>query len=292
VEISSVIYATALRGYVLIFNIVSFDPGTTHNLERTVESATFFDPETAKEVAGPKSRPFVTGAALPGITFAPRQRIATLSPGAIAENAYANHDLGVSFAFPKGWHAVNEAEAAQTQDAESGHDALWGNDAVARMERENAEECGRVLVYATKPPGDTPDKPKRPAIVLSVVADEYVPGVPHFPASTADAEGARHLGSALLRSLQEGPFRPAETDALKMMAVEDHLLIVVAGSLSAKPLGQDLAVRSPAAMVFLEAEGYLVAITFTSPTEAGLRELMREVRIAFTPSGAPRAPSH
>ncbi len=51
----SVGFATALNGYVLRFNIESFDGKLTDQFRRSVEALTFFDPTNARDVAGPES---------------------------------------------------------------------------------------------------------------------------------------------------------------------------------------------------------------------------------------------
>ena len=58
-SMQSLTYATALNGYVVKFTVVSFDPHLTDELQRGIESITFFDPAKAKSMAGPNSHPYV-----------------------------------------------------------------------------------------------------------------------------------------------------------------------------------------------------------------------------------------
>ena len=58
-KMQSLTYATALKGYVVKFTVISFDPQLTDELRRSIESMTFFDPAQAKTVAGPDSHPYV-----------------------------------------------------------------------------------------------------------------------------------------------------------------------------------------------------------------------------------------
>jgi hypothetical protein len=51
-------YATAINGYLLSFQIVSFDEKLTDALQQCIESVKFFDPTKAPEMAGPNSRPY------------------------------------------------------------------------------------------------------------------------------------------------------------------------------------------------------------------------------------------
>jgi hypothetical protein len=57
-KMRNITFTTAIDGYVLRFNIVSFDPNLTDQLQHSLENITFFDPATAKEIAGPDSRPY------------------------------------------------------------------------------------------------------------------------------------------------------------------------------------------------------------------------------------------
>ena len=51
-------YATAINGYLLSFQIVSFDEKLTDALQQCIESVKFFDPTKTPEMAGPNSRPY------------------------------------------------------------------------------------------------------------------------------------------------------------------------------------------------------------------------------------------
>ena len=53
-----VCFASVVNGYVLQFNIDSFDARLAEELQRSIEAITFFDPEKAQEVAGPGSRAY------------------------------------------------------------------------------------------------------------------------------------------------------------------------------------------------------------------------------------------
>jgi len=51
-------YETAINGYLLSFQIISFDPKLTGTLQDCIESVKFFDPTKAREMAGPDSREY------------------------------------------------------------------------------------------------------------------------------------------------------------------------------------------------------------------------------------------
>jgi hypothetical protein len=48
-------YETAINGYLLSFQIISFDPKLTDTLQHCIVSVKFFDPTKAREMAGPDS---------------------------------------------------------------------------------------------------------------------------------------------------------------------------------------------------------------------------------------------
>jgi len=54
----TVLFATALTGYVLQFAIESFDGRLTNRMQHCIEAIRFFDPDKAREVAGPGSRAY------------------------------------------------------------------------------------------------------------------------------------------------------------------------------------------------------------------------------------------
>jgi len=58
-KMQSLAYATGVNGYVVKFTVVSFDPHLADELQRSIESITFFDPAKAKSMAGPNSHPYV-----------------------------------------------------------------------------------------------------------------------------------------------------------------------------------------------------------------------------------------
>ncbi len=52
------IYLTTIDNYLLKFEIRSLDPHVTEDLERCVEQIQFFEPGKAREIAGPKGKPY------------------------------------------------------------------------------------------------------------------------------------------------------------------------------------------------------------------------------------------
>jgi hypothetical protein len=53
----SITYATAMQAYVVTFTIASFDRDFVRQWEHSIQSLSFFDPASAREIAGPDSHP-------------------------------------------------------------------------------------------------------------------------------------------------------------------------------------------------------------------------------------------
>lgn len=53
-----VYYATALKGYMLYFSVFAYDKKVLKDFQHSIDATEFFDPATAKQRAGPDSRPY------------------------------------------------------------------------------------------------------------------------------------------------------------------------------------------------------------------------------------------
>jgi hypothetical protein len=51
-------YATAVRGYMLYLSVFAYDKRVLEEFQHSIEGIEFFDPATAKQHAGPDSRPY------------------------------------------------------------------------------------------------------------------------------------------------------------------------------------------------------------------------------------------
>lgn len=192
----SVVFATALNGYILQFNIESFDDKLTDKLQHSVEATTFFDPGKAQEMAGSGSiayNPTVpqggSGAAVPS-----SKRIGNLNPGVVKGNTYLNDALGIDYQFPEGW-VVND-KVTQDKVIETGHQFAWGNNPNAAREHEAFEQCARVLLFTTKYPAGIKTEEVNPLIALMVVDPECSPGA-RFPTSIDERDAIKQLAQQL-----------------------------------------------------------------------------------------------
>ena len=98
-------YATANRGFVLVFSITSQNERLAEELRQNIESIKFFDPATAKEIAGTDAHFYTTDAVRKRLESAPKLDIAHLDPGSLRDDEYSNSYLGFSYAFPT--HGTN-----------------------------------------------------------------------------------------------------------------------------------------------------------------------------------------
>jgi len=57
-KMRSIVFATALNGFVLQFDVESFDGKLTDELQNCIAAIVFFDPAKARDVAGPDSRAY------------------------------------------------------------------------------------------------------------------------------------------------------------------------------------------------------------------------------------------
>jgi len=280
-------YAAALMGYILEVDIVSFDGKLTNELERSIESVTFFNPEKAKEMAGADSQPYnteglprSTGAAVPQ----PSGRIKGLSEGTVSGNNYINAALGLSYQFPAGWHVADKA--TQDRVIEAGHEAAWGNSPSATREHETAQNCTRALLWTSKYPEGTRTEDVNPLIVLSVADPDCFPGI-RFPTSSDDQETISQVGQALARSFQGAPLFGQGNMRLGTLTAQGHFFLEVSGVSKMNVPGHVAPVEAHNSMVFTSANNFWLIWIFSSGSEAGLQEL-KNTNITF--SGSPTAP--
>jgi hypothetical protein len=57
-DVYRIYYATAVKGYMLTLSVFAYDKKVLENFQHSIEAIEFFDPATAKQHAGPDSRPY------------------------------------------------------------------------------------------------------------------------------------------------------------------------------------------------------------------------------------------
>jgi hypothetical protein len=287
-KMHSVAFATVLNGYVLQFNIESFDRKLTEQLQHSIEAITFFEPGEAAKIAGTASRRYNPSASQSAnVAGVPSStRIGQLNPGVVSGNTYTNDALGFDYQFPSGW-VVND-KAAQEKTMEAGHQLAWGNSASAAREHEAFKQCARVLLWVTKNAEGTRTEELNPLIVVIATDSACFPGA-HFPTSVDDRDAIRQVAQQLLRSLAGTPFLAKGQDSVKVFPVQGHLMLDVSGSFTVTPPGRNAPLDIFTSLDVTEAKNYWVAWGFMSGSQAGLQEL-KNTKIKFV-SPPPVTPS-
>ena len=195
-------FATSNSGYVLQFDVVSFDAKLGDELQRSIESITFFDPSKAEEVAGPDCHPYNSAPQSSSASSAPiltSKRIGNLDLGTISGNTYTNQTLGFSYDFPAGW--VTTDKETQEKVIETGHEAMWGNDPGAAREHEVMEQCTRRLLWVSKYPEGTKTDEVNPLIAILVLDPSCGGADLQFPKSAEDRNAIRQIGEQFVGSM-------------------------------------------------------------------------------------------
>jgi hypothetical protein len=280
-KIRNVAFATAINGYVLQLNIVSFDAKLADELQHGVEAISFFDPAKAEEVAGPNSRAYNPTESLnPNTAAVPSSnRIGQLNPGVVSGNTYKNDALGLAYQFPSGW-VVND-KTTQDKVMDAGHQFAWGNSPSAAREHEVMQQCTRDLLFVTKYPEGMKTEELNPLIVVFAADSACFPGV-HFPTSIDDRDAIKQVAQQFLRSFAGTPFVSKGQKSVNAFIVQGHLMLDVSGSFTVKPPGRNTPLDIFTSFDFTIAKDYWVAWGFMSGSQSGLQEL-KDTKIAFAP---------
>jgi hypothetical protein len=272
-KMRTVKYATALDGYVLEFDILSFNNKLAEELEQNIESVTFFDPAKAKQMAGEDSQPYnPAGPAVPK----PSGLLKELSSGAVSGNSYTNSALGFSCQFPMGWYQADET--TQRKVIGAGHQAAWGNSPSAAQEHEAAQNCTKVLLWVNREPEGSKTADLNPLIMILAADPQCVPGVT-FPTSSDDHEGVRNIVQAVVRSLA-GSLVMSGAMKVGTFSLQGHLFLNVSGVSQANVPGHALPVELHNSLVFTSLKGFWTIWVFSSGSEAELQEL-KHTNITF-----------
>jgi len=180
-------FAAALNGYVLQFDVESFDEKLTEQFERSIEAISFFDPAAAGSVAGPGIQFYNPGAPLtanptgvPSSSGIGSQADATANaqistpqtgPGlntsaaaAAKPGEFHDKELGLHFNYPVEMQTVDASSAM-----DRGHMNIYGVSGENDPEHQEAKRCMRPLL-ATQLPEDK--APQRTASLDGVWVDD------------------------------------------------------------------------------------------------------------------------
>ena len=274
-KMRNVSFASAVNGYVLLINIVSFDAKLANELEHNIEAIAFFDPTRAAEEAGADSHPYHPVAFH---SVSSSSQINQLNPGTVSGNTYTNDALGFVYQFPAGW-VVND-KATQQKTAEIGHQIIWGNDPAAAREHEAFLQCGRILLFVTKYPEGTKTEELNPLILVLATDSACFPGA-HFPTSVNDSADIKEVARQFVRSLAGTPFAPKGQGSVNAFMVQGHVMLDISGSFTVNYPGHNGPLDIFTALDVTQAKDYWLAWAFMSGSQAGLQEL-RNTKIQFS----------
>lgn len=280
-KMHNVTYATATNGYTLQFIVLAFDAKLGVELQRSIESISFFDPAQAKVLAGRDARRLPAnpqGAPIAGPT---PTHMGQLSPGVVSGNTFTNHTLGLSFQFPAGWFVADKT----TQDSivRAGHQFAWGSDPTATREHEMLARCSRILLWAAKYTEVTKRDEINPLIVITAFDSACFPGV-NLPKSSEDTEGIRQVATQISWSLSGSPFIGKGRRSVRPLTLQKRLLLDLSCAFQVKAPMRKQPVDVFTSIIFTQVNSYWVMWMFMDGSQTALDELKKEVRIAFAPS--------
>jgi hypothetical protein len=272
-------YATTINGYLLKFIVVSFDGKLFEDLQHCIETAKFFDPAKAQEMAGSNSRAYNPVAPRnPNPLVAPSSnRIGQLSAGVVSGNTYKNDALGFTYEFPAGW-VVND-KAIQDKVVEAGHQFAWGDSPSAAREHTAFQQCGRVLLMSTKYPEGTKTEEYNPLVIVIAVDSACSPGA-HSPSSIDDHDAIKEAAQQLVRSFAGTPFVSKGNNSVRALVVQGHVMLDISGSFQVSPPGRNSPLDIYTSIDVTQLNGYWVGWGFVSGSQSGLQEL-KNTKIAF-----------
>lgn len=280
-------YATALRGFVVIFSVSAQNGRWADELRQNIESIKFFDPATAKQVAGDDSRPYLTDAVRQRLENVAQLDIAHLDSGRLSGNVYSNQFLGFSYQFPSDWHIGDNriSAAVPEKSGQSGH----ANTDVARKDQGAVELCTRVLSTATKyPQNDIEDTFNPRIMILAADPSCFAPDV-GFPDSVHDKESIEIFGQALVRAFAGTALLGRDASRLIAADLAGHLFLEMPSGNAVPIPGSTLLRKVHMSFVLTSLQHYWVIWLMESDTESELGRLMR-TSISFVPNDHSIAP--
>jgi hypothetical protein len=272
-------FSTETLGYILQFNVESFDKKLTAKLRESISRIDFFDPAKAQGIAGPDSKPYLsTGAGTPCPAH-----IEQLGPGVVSGTTYTNDTLGLSFQFPSGWVVADKA--TQEKVREAGHQWAYGNDRAAAREHAVAARCSRTLLLATQYPEGTKTDNVNPTVAIMAYDSGCLPGV-HMPTSADDSGAIRQLGAEITKSLLGTLFLGNGQNTVRAYKRQNRLLVDWSGGFKANIPGSTQPRPVFASAVFTEDSDYWVTWLFVNGSQSELDELKRSVKLSFRSVGS------
>lgn len=277
-NMQTVIFSTAMNNYVLQFEVISFNPEITMEIEQNIENLTFFDPSKAKVIAGADSKPYT-----PGASKFPTNPIGELSTGSVSGNVYRNEALGFRYEFPRGWVLMSKAQEEAVADA--GHQFIWGNSPTAQQEHESASQCTKNLLFVRHSLEASKDGQFNSMVLLLAVDPKCAPGS-RFPKGVDDREAIQQIARQIVQYFKTATMSSTEPARVRAFNNAGRIMVELSQSFTVSPPGQADPTSILSSMLMMEAGDYWVIWMFAAKDKAELAEL-RNTKIFFDDPVAP-----
>jgi hypothetical protein len=271
-KMQTLIFATAMDKYVLQFEVTSFNPEITTEIERNIEQLTFFDPSRAKVMAGTDSKPYT-----PGASQFPASGIARLSAGSVSGNVYRNQELGFRYEFPQGW--VLMSKATEEGVPEAGQQFVWGNSTTAQQEHEAADQCARNLLLVTRHLEGSENGRFNSRALLIVADPKCAPGS-SFPKAVDDREALQQIARQIVQSFRIAPKSTPGPARVRAFNNAGRIMVEVSQSFTVDAPGQSDPATILSSTSLVQAGDYWVIWMFAAGDKGELEEL-RNSKIFF-----------
>lgn len=282
-------YATGVPGYVLLFSVSSSNGRRADELRQDIESMKFFDPSTAKTVAGADSQPYLTEGVRRRLESAPALDLAHLDSGKLFDHLYSNAFLGFSYEFPSDWHVESAAAGLQIPE-NAGHTAqVIGG--IPAEKNQYSQQCIRLLSSSTKYAPEEGQDSFNPRIrVLAADPSCFAPDL-KFPESVHDNDVIQVFGQELVRAFAGTPFLGHNANQLFAADLSGHIFLEMPSGTAAPIPGSTLLRKIHTALVLTSLRQYWVIWVMESDTESELSRLMRTA-VSFESSLPHQADAH
>lgn len=269
----TLVFSTAVDDYAVQFEVISFNPEITMELERNIEQLTFFDPSRAKVMAGADSKPYT-----PGASQFPTNRIGQLSAGSIFGNVYRNEELGFRYEFPQDW--VVMSRTTQEGGAQPGHQFKWGDSPTAQQEHEAASQCTRDLLFVTHHlEEDSKIEQFNSKVLLTVADPKCVPGS-RFPKTIDDREAVQQIARQVVQYFKTSAMSSTEPARVRAFNNAGRTTIEISQSFAVATAGQPDPTTVFFSTLVMEVDNYWIIWIFSTDNKKELQEL-RNTKIFF-----------
>jgi hypothetical protein len=273
IGMQTLVFSTDMDGYVVQFEVISFDPEITMELEWNIEQFTFFDPSKAKVTVGAESKPYT-----PGASQFPTNRIAQLSAGSISANVYRNEELGFRYEFPQDW--VVMSRTTRESRAQPGHQFKWGNSPTAQQEHDAASQCTRDLLFVTRQlEEDSKIEQFNSKVLLTVADPKCVPGS-RFPKDIDDREAIQQIARQVVQYFKTSAMSSKEPARVRAFNNDGRTTIEISQSFAVTTAGQPDPTTVFFSTLVMEVDNYWIIWIFSTNNKKELQEL-RNTRIFF-----------